>query len=112
MRTLFIVSGNGLKSEFWDKHFESLDVDRICMFSSVEVCQANMKQDPVAVIVDDYFTPDKHQEEQFNSLLNTGTAVIHLSPKHAASNTDSGSLLKRNFSTELIDDVERLLATA
>lgn len=107
MKTLFIVSGNGLKSEFWEAHFEQVGIERICMFSSVELCMKNLKINPVAIVLDDYFSSaDRTAGDVYNLCETAGVPIFHLSPKHAnGAKSINPDVIFRNFSTELVDDI-------
>lgn len=112
MSTLFIVSGNGLKSEFWESHLAQTEVDKICLFSSIDLCAKNLHQDPIAIIIDDYFSAVKHPPEKLEFLWEQAQKpVFHLSPMHAMSiRSTTSEIIYKNFSTELVDDINALVA--
>ena len=111
MSTLFIVSGNGLKSEFWESHLAQTDVDRICMFSSINLCEKNLHQEPIAIIIDDYFSAVKHNPGELETLWELAQKpIFHLSPKHALGiRSTTSEVFYKNFSTELLKDIIALV---
>lgn len=111
MSTLFIVSGKGLKSEFWESRLAQTDVDRICMFSSIDLCEKNLHQEPIAIIIDDYFSAVKHKPEKLETLWESAQKpIFHLSPKYALGiRSTTCEVFYKNFSTELVEDINALL---
>ncbi len=88
MKNIFVLSFNNLGLDFWKKHLEIQNVERIYQFTSAETCLKSLNCEPDLVIVDDYFSNTKEGDpdaivvlEAIHTML-PNTICLHISPTH------------------------------
>lgn len=117
MKNIFVLSFNNLGLDFWKKHLEIENVERIYQFTSAEKCLKSINCEPDLVIVDDYFSnmkegdPDAYVVLEAIHTMLPNTICLHISPSHCynAKFDPSTNTYSSNFNQDILNKMNLVL---